>query len=101
MFAFLWIVSSRSGAVCQEIDNCSPSQNDPGTNRSIAIVAADGARIILAINSELFLINKSIYIHFIAHVDLLKQVSYLSTNKTDLCCVMIHYSFVLFDSCII
>ena len=83
MFAFLWIVSSRSGAVCQEIDNCSPSQND-------------GARIILAINSELFLINKSIYIHFIAHVDLLKQVSYLSTNKTDLCCVMMHYSFLLY-----
>ena len=53
------------------------------------------ARIILANYSELFLIDKSIYVYinFIALVDLVKQVSYLDTNKTLLwwCIILFYY----------
>ena len=53
------------------------------------------ARIILANYSELFLIDKSIYINFIALVDLVKQVSYLDTNKTVLCCDDALFFFIM------
>ena len=90
MFAFLWIVPTLSG-LCQEIDNCSLSQcmiqEQTGAYIALLCVAAEFCLMLFLSNKSLLkrdgnLLNRSMHYHTI--VDLVKQVSYLSINKTNL-----------------